>query len=722
MAQTQTPETRPSLRRLSPRAFVLITALLVAFAASLYAHLTIAPVLDDYQGPLALLDRLFDIFFAVGLAALAFLVGRKVFRLFSLTFDGAVEELSFSVLLGTGVLALAVTGLALVGWLRGVPVTVLFLLLAGVAYQEALRLPAALGELWQELRASRAATIIALLFCLLVATLAVRAATPPHAFDDAIYHLSVTRSFVQQGRLFPVIDNPAGNWSFLVQMLYAVCLLAKTDSATKLYSLLLGVCGALSLYAFAARFYSRRLGVAAMFAFFAAGQVFEVAVTTRIDVSLAAMLWAATYAMILYFETANHRWLYAAALFAGFAMGVKYTAGIWLFLTGLLFLFESWRRKIPLLTTLRLALVYTFLAFAVASPWFVKNWVWFQNPVYPFVTGEVADYQPKQPRYFTAADEQNLERHFENARRANPSLVESRKWELERAVKDRPIQRPPYVWEYFSKPAVYNFPEDYHYPNYLFLLLPLLLLLPKRRWIIWLTLAGAGFYLLMTAISWFPRYLLPLYPALTLASAYALVELTNRLGRKRDDAQSSPLSTVLLAAVLVVASGATVAVNLYQASAEKAFAYLGGQLSRYQFLAARFYYPPINFINYNLPPDARVMMLGAQMSYGLRRDFIADSSLDATGWRRVLSRNPTLAGVHADLKAQGVTHLLVSYGIFSWGAIRSGKGSVENLRAPDSRPDYYVHLRNWATLDHYSSNYLEQVYSDQFGFVLYRLK
>ena len=30
------------------------------------------------------------------------------------------------------------------------------------------------------------------------------------------------------------------------------------------------------------------------------------------------------------------------------------------------------------------------------------------------------------------------------------------------------------------------------------------------------------------------------------------------------------------------------------------------------------------------------MMIGAQMSYGLQRDYIADTSLDTLGWQRLL--------------------------------------------------------------------------------------
>ncbi len=708
----------------SPLYLIAIASLILLLGAALYAHIHIASVGEDYTGPLAFLDRVFDIFLASALIGVGFCVGRKILRFWSLSFASIAEEFSFSVMLGTGVLALAVLGLGLVGLLKSLPVSLLVLLLVAATYKEVMRLFAALKEMLANATATRTGKILALLFCLLVGILLLRAATPPHAFDDAIYHLSVTDAFVRRGQVYPIIDNSAGNISFLIQMIYAVCLLAKADIAAKIFCLFLALICALSLYGFGARFFSRRTGVIALFAFFAAGMVVEVAVTTRIDVSLACMLWVATYAMILYFQTQQRGWFYASAMLAGFAIGIKYTAGVWLFLLGLMFLIESFRKKTsPVLTIVRLAVVYASIAFALASPWFIKNWIWFHNPIYPFITGEVADYSSGQAKYFTPEDELKLEAHFENARRANPSLVEERRQELEKIVSERVIQRPPYFWEYFTKPDTYNFPEYFHYPNYLFLLVPLLIFVPRHRWLIWLSILSTAFFILMTEISWFPRYLLPLYPPLTLISAYVLTELTNRIKEKDTGESRISPATLIVVIVLALTVGFIALLSMGLALRVKDINFVSGQTSRRNFMFIAFYHPPLDFINRQLPENSRVMMLGAQMSYGLKRDYIADISLEATEWRRLLIRNTSLADVNNDLKHRGITHVLVAYDSFRWGATRSGKGSVENLQAAQtSRPDYYVQLRNWATLDQYSSNFLEPLYSDKFGFMLYKLK
>ena len=116
------------------------------------------------------------------------------------------------------------------------------------------------------------------------------------------------------------------------------------------------------------------------------------------------------------------------------------------------------------------------------------------------------------------------------------------------------------------------------------------------------------------------------------------------------------------------------------------------------------------------------MMIGAQMSYEMRPDHIADISSDTLGWQRLLARNDSLTAVHNDLKQQGVTHILVAYGIFAWGAARAGESSPVTFGVEvRSRPNNYVQLRNWTTLDMFTSQFVEQVYSDKMGFILYRL-
>lgn len=704
--------------------YLLLLMALILCGGVFYAHLQTVQRGENYQGAWMLVDRLFDLSFALGLVAIAFCVGRKSARLLSLTFSNVAEEFSFSAMMGIGIIGLIVLFLGLARMLLPLPVGLALAVLMALSWREG-----ATG--YRVVKAGIAAATatwprraLALLFCAFVAILMLRALTPPHAYDEAIYHLPATRSFIDQGQVYPLVDNAAGNMPFLMQMLYAICLMAKTDIAAKVLSLYVALICGLAVYGFCARFLSRRTGVVALFAFFGAGIVIEVAVTCRVDVSLACMLFMATYAMMVSLKTGERGWLYASALFAGFALGIKHTAAVWILLLGVMYLLESFLRKAaPPLLVIKRGLLYTAITLLIASPWFIKNQLWFHNPIYPFATGEVAEFSADRVSYFTPADEVKLDAHFEQARRRLPALAQARETELIRAVANRAIQHPPHFWEYFTNPDLYNTPESYHDPNYLFLFLPLLLLLRKSRWVIWLAALSIAYYLLLTQVIWHSRYLLPMYPALSVATAYVLTELAEWAAVKAKSRWLSMASKAIPAVVLVVILGPLAFTSIMQFVQLRGPEYITGQLSRHDFMSSMFYYSPIDYINHALPQNSRVMMIGAQMSYGLQRDYIADTSLDTLGWQRLLLRNDSLLAVQNDLKQQGITHILVGYSIFPWGATRGGSASLMTSEIlQKSRPDYYVQLRNWATLDLFTSQYVDQIYASPSGYVLYRLR
>src|SRR5262249_5263747 len=153
-----------------------------------------------------------------------------------------------------------------------------------------------------------------------------------------------------------------------------------------------------------------------------------------------------TYAMVNYLDTRERGWLWISAMLAGFSLGIKHTAVIWLALVGVMYLVQrlvSNRDRVD--AVLASGVAYALLAFAVASPWYIKNYVWFNNPVYPLLTGEVADFGPQGVRYFDANDEQRLDAHFNNVKTQMPEVVKAQEEEL-RSHIDARIERHPLRW------------------------------------------------------------------------------------------------------------------------------------------------------------------------------------------------------------------------------------------------------------------------------------
>ena len=704
-----------------------ITLSIGVLLAGIAAHIKLGTSAEEYTGPLALLDHIFDISLALGLLIVMLSVGHAVSKKFRVRFASGPEEITFSLFLGAGVIGMSVLCLGLLGLLRPWPIAALMLLLLGLTRRDLQDLYGTLKEGVKAVTLTRERQVLAALFFCLIALFLLRASTPPNTADELIYHLPATKQFVEHGSIYPSYDNALGNTTFLIHMSYAVCLIAGSDIAAKLVSLFLAIATALALYAFCSRFLTRRVGVIAMFSFFAAGMVVEVAVTARIDVSLAGMLFLATYAMMNYLETEHRGWFWLSAMLAGFSLGIKHFAGLWLLLVGIMYLVERLvRKRDHLNSVLKYGIAYTFVAVTIASPWYIKNYVWFHNPVYPFFTGELADFGQQGFRYFTEDDEHRLNSHFETARKEIPEIVNAQEEELIQAKNARPPRHPMRLWEFFTKPHTYLMSEAYHFPNYLFLLIPLLPLLKPRSWVAWLLGLSLGFLFIVTWTSWIARYLLPAYPSLTVVAAYTLTTLSERLTKTTSFTRRLPAYIVAVALATIAPAYALSMLRF------NTFGFLSGKISRHEFLIPLPNSRPIDFINTQLPTTARVMIIGVQMNYGIQRDYLTDESWFATKWRRLLVRNSSLEEVNEDLKRQGFTYILFTPRLFTAAAKEGirGTGAMDLLdrnRNPFSDethrlgPEFPL-LRNWATFTLYQRKFLETVYSDENGYQIFKIK
>lgn len=710
----------------------------ISVLAVIYAHLHLAGS-DTYAGPFASLDRVFDLALALAISVMLTSLGLAVARVLKVDWSNTAETVSISLFLGAGLFGLALLGLGLADLLRPIPVLILCALSIFFSRAEIPRLGDFIHRGVRTIVSAPEGKLATGVLLFVIVLLLVRTATPPYVFDEAIYHLPVTREFVEQDRIFPNFNNSMGNQPFLIHMIYALCLMAGSDIAAKFFSFALCVATALALYGFSQRFITRRVAAFAVFVFFAAGMVIEVGITTRVDVSVAGMLFVTTYTMINYLQTGERSWLWTSALLAGFSLGVKHSAALWLVLVGVMYLVESWR-KTRFARTLKYGIAYAAIAFAVASPWYAKNYVWFGNPFYPFFTGEVASYGPDGLRYFNSEDERKLDGHFEVVRKENPAVVKDAEEAIAGNASVRPERHPMRPWEVYLRPNTYLMAEARHYPNYLFLVLPFSFFIIRRSWLVWLLVLSVCYFVMATWSSWIARYLLPAYPALTILTAYTLVSAGDWLKRKNVMLGQLPLYVVLIALIVVVAT------SFKSLIGRNAFPFVAGNISRRDFMRGFSYYRPIDFINTELPADTRIMSIGAQMTYGLQRPYLSDETWYTTKWRRLLVHNDSLEGVHQDLKRQGVNYVLFNPGVFLFAAeMGLDQGQVvppvprplaaralgttfesdnELKRSFDEArrlgPNFPL-LRNWVTFAQFRDKYLEPVYSDENGYGIYRV-
>jgi hypothetical protein len=227
-------------------------------------------------------------------------------------------------------------------------------------------------------------------------------------------------------------------------------------------------------------------------------------------------------------------------------------------------------------------------------------------------------------------------------------------------------------------------------------------------------------------------YFLPLYPPLTVLTAHTLTGLAARLGRFRYVGSASAAIAVFIALAVVLGRSER------EIRDKGVIAYLTGYRSRLNFQSETLNsYRPAEFINYRLPAGSKVMMIGEQLSYEIRRPCIMDAGWDSIEWRRLLARHESLDEVQQELKSRGVAFIAYQPALFPFVAWIGRKGSGPSgetmrfganliLQASGRAylPDYYVLQQNWATFEMYQRNFLEMIEGDAnpMGYKIYRLK
>jgi len=308
------------------------------------------------------------------------------------------EVVVFGTGLGLGALGLLALGLGLVGLFRPV-----------VAYGVTLALSVIVApDLWQFLRQLRAwrptnlpnrLTTLYLsaigVFALLLALL------PPTDWDGLFYHLTGPKIYLQAGRIVGDFDVPHFNFPSLMEMLFVWAMLLRGDIAAKLLHTGFGLLLAGLVYIVARRLLGQKVAWPAVLILASMPMLGTLSTWAYNDLALAFYQLASLYAVINYqlsitneqnsgiqnpkSKIQNRNWLILSGLFAGLAMGLKYTSFITPLVVVLLIVWFGFQQRQAKETLLNLT-IFSLVALLIALPWYLKNWAFTGNPVYPFLS------------------------------------------------------------------------------------------------------------------------------------------------------------------------------------------------------------------------------------------------------------------------------------------------------------------------------------------------
>jgi hypothetical protein len=165
----------------------------------------------------------------------------------------------------------------------------------------------------------------------------------------------------------------------------------RLDSLAKLVNLSYAVLFVSSTYAFATRFFSREAALTAIGILISTPIFIIWSTLAGIDFAWASYeLWA-FYAVSLWLaaeKTDTRKWLLLAGIMSGLAASTKYISLPAVLILGLIILWKSLHgSKRAIAEASQNLVIYGLSAGLVMATWYIKNWIWTGNPLYPLLFG-----------------------------------------------------------------------------------------------------------------------------------------------------------------------------------------------------------------------------------------------------------------------------------------------------------------------------------------------
>ena len=481
---------------------------------------------------------------------------------------------------------------------------------------------------------------------------------PPNGadYDSLVYHLAAPAQYSHAGRIGELRFDHHTYFPFTMEMLYGVALQLRGPVFAKLFHWLMLPLGALVLVAMGQRADSRVGGLLAACLFTSLPMTLVEASTAYVDLGFTAFVVAA----VLCFAgapTSNrlHNLAWSGA-FCGFCLGTKYFGWLILGFLGVWLLVETLKTRPQ--NGVRGIALFAVLALGIGSAWYVRNWIWVGNPVYPFAFGVFggSGWTPEMARLYDQSqaiygfgrspfDLLMLPFHLAMTplNVGNFDVVGLRGQPLWPLIpgpitgeKTGLFDVPALFFITFPGPAIFAFG------------LPALLARDKPRPILIAASLFVFLWIFWALTSQQVRYLFPALALLSVVGGWGMAHYAPRLALARWIGGFS-LSAWLLFAPLFITL-----------AARNSWSVIGGAQTPENYLTRTFAaYSAMQWINANAPVDARVAVYGEPRDFYLNRSYFwADDGHNQLIDYPNISTGAQLA---AALKAQGATYVLANF-------------------------------------------------------------
>ncbi len=306
---------------------------------------------------------------------------------------GGVSQLEHACLaagLGMGTVSYSLLALGLLKILTPQSILMMLMVLWAIGFregcalaEEAIDFLSRLSSTWLHL--SRMQKWVLAAAALLGLLTILRALEPPWGYDALMYHLEGPRQFLAQRAIYPSHLNWRMDFPFTVELLYSVGVGLGSDSFANLIHVSFFGLVACATYAVARRLGDGRTATVALVFLLGMPLLGIWAVHANVDLGWMAFETLSVMCVFIWYRNGSARWLVLAGSLMGFALGTKYLAATGVGTTAVLVLLNP--RGGTARSKLRSLGVVALATALVASPWYLKNWVWFGDPLFPYFGG-----------------------------------------------------------------------------------------------------------------------------------------------------------------------------------------------------------------------------------------------------------------------------------------------------------------------------------------------
>lgn len=578
------------------------------------------------------LEALLSLCLAIGLMLLGLVVGAQLLAWLRIKPVDKVEQIVLACGLGLGALGYGFLVLGLLGLLRVWTIWVFLAAIAAWAGWRWRRLVSPRPDIWTTLRPQNLFERVGgtLLVIMLLAIL-LRSLTPVTDYDGLAYHLVVPRDYLEAGRIFPVPGEAHANFPLTAELLFLPAISLGLESAAQLIHASFAALMALGVWALGRRILnSRHGGWIAILVLGTTPLIGTIGSYVHHDLVWALFEFLAVYALLVWTGNQEKAWLILAGIMAGLGLGSKYLGlpvlgvlGLALLVHSLLMAGHSWR------TALLDGMLFGIVAVIVAAPWYLKNWLWLGNPVYPLWFGGKG-WDP-----FLSFKLEFMGTNYGPRQGILGLLL-------------LPL-------DIFIYSAGYFGPVPFAFPSPLVFVLPFYLAVRRHQGITLILLICTLRFGTWVLSARNLRYLLDIYPLLGIAVAYVLVKLATRRWAK-----------VLGQALVLTFLVANLAWQMLLVVQADPLPVVLGRQSHQDYLSIHDDppYRTIYFLN-SLPPGSKTLFVGNGQSYYATGDHISD--VNHSNWGHLIyKRGQDPVDLRQALVEQKITHIFFSAYDFTW--------------------------------------------------------